>query len=267
MKDFKKVLNEFKKIKNELKDVDTSDKTSGIYMLYIDDLSLDNLIPVYIGQSVNLYNRRTSHRGKTKKLFMLSTEDYNKQIPLNAGKYLYCKLVSTLRNNNKTLEDVKFKVLEHCEKEKLNARENYWINYFEAPVYGFNQFEEIIMSNKITAELLFAKETLDYNKIANEGITVLQSFEKKIQNFDDSLLKYRYYSVNYTLLLGNYNSLYKTLYKMSTEHFMEIDDNVSSKLSSVLEQTDINIKIATTMFMQTEYLKWGTTLFKEFEIK
>ena len=98
-------------------------------MLYIEGLTLDNLIPIYVGQSVNLYNRRTSHRGNTKKLFELSTEQYNKQIPLNAGKYLYCKLVSTLKNNNKTLEDIKFKVLEHCDKEKLDERENYWIDF------------------------------------------------------------------------------------------------------------------------------------------
>lgn len=267
MKDFEKVKKEFEQIKNELRDIDTSDKTSGIYMMYIDDLGFDNLIPLYIGQSVNLYNRRTSHRGNTKKLFVLDTEQYNKQIPLNAGKYLYCKLVSNLRNNNKTLEDVKFKVLEHCEKEKLDERENYWINYFESSIYGFNQFEEIIQSNKIMAELLYAKEKANYNKIAIEGKEVLQKFEKKIQAFDDALLKYRYYSANYTLLLGNYNALYKTLYKMSTDNFMEIDDNISSELENILEQTDMNLKIATTMFMQTKYLKLGADLFKEFEIK
>ena len=263
MREYNEVLKEFEEAKKKLKDVDTSDKTSGIYMLYIEGLTLDNLIPIYVGQSVNLYNRRTSHRGNTKKLFELSTEQYNKQIPLNAGKYLYCKLVSTLKNNNKTLEDIKFKVLEHCDKEKLDERENYWIDFFESTIYGFNQFEEIIQSNKLTAELVFAKENPDYNKIAREGKVILQKFEEKLQKFDDSLIKYRYYLVNYTLLLGNYNALYKTLYKMSTDHFTEMDEDIDE----VLEQTHINLQVTTTMFMQTKYLKWGADLFKEFEIK
>ena len=267
VKEFKNVVKDFEKLKNELRDIDTSDKTSGIYLLYIDGLNLNNLIPVYIGQSVNLYNRRTSHRGDTKKLFVLSTEEYNKQIPLNAGKYLYCKLVSTLKNNNKTLADIKFKVLEHCEKEKLDDRENYWINYFETTIYGFNQFNEIIQSNKLAAELSYTKGTPNYNKIAKNGISILQNFEKKIHQFDKSLLKYKYYSANYTLLFGNYNLLYKTLYKMSSDHFLEIDNNISDKLDSILEQADINLKIASTLFLKNGYLKSDITLFKEFEIE
>ena len=111
--------------------------------------------------------------------------------------------------------------------------------------------------------MVFAKENPDYNKIAREGKVILQKFEEKLQKFDDSLIKYRYYLVNYTLLLGNYNALYKTLYKMSTDHFMEMDEDIDE----VLEQTHINLQVTTTMFMQTKYLKWGADLFKEFEIK
>jgi len=262
MKEYNETLKEFEKMKEELKDIDTSDKTSGIYMLYIDGLTLDNLIPVYVGQSVNLYNRRTSHRGNTKKLFELNTEEYNKQIPLNAGKYLYCKLVSTLKNNNKTLEDIKFKVLEHCEKDKLDERENYWINFFESTIYGFNQFEEIIQSNKLMAELVYTKGTPDYNRIAKDGKEILLKFEEKLKNFDENLMKYKYYSVNYTLLLGNYNALYKTLYKMTTDCFMEMTEDIDE----ILEKTHINLQVTTNMFMQTNYLKWGADLFKEFEV-
>ena len=54
------------------------------------------------------------------------------------------------------------------------------------------------------------------------------------------------------MLLGNYNALYKTLYKMSTDHFMEMDEDIDE----VLEQTHINLQVTTTMFMQTKYLKW-----------
>ncbi|MBR0427093.1 MAG: hypothetical protein IJK18_02675 [Clostridia bacterium] len=263
MRSYSEVINDFEKIKNELRDVDTRDKTSGIYLMYIDGISLDYLIPIYVGQSVNLYNRRSSHRGNTKKLYILSKMEYNKQIPLNAGKYLYCKLVSTLKNNNKTLEDIKFKVLEHCEKEKLDEREKYWINFFESSIYGFNQFEEIIQSNKIMSELQYAKETPNYNKIAREGRIALEKFEDKIRNFDESLLKYKYYSANYTLLLGNYNVLHKTLSKMIIDHSLEMNENIED----ILKQIGIKLKDTITMFMGTEYLKWGNDLFKEFEIK
>ena len=64
---------------------------------------MDNLIPIYVGQSKNIYARKNNHKSHTKNLFNLPDEVYNDSIMLNSGKYLYCKLVSTLKNNGKDI--------------------------------------------------------------------------------------------------------------------------------------------------------------------
>ncbi len=264
MKKYNEVVKNYKDIINSLKEIDSKDKTSGIYILYIDNLILDDIIPIYVGQSVNLYNRRTSHRTNTKKLFELSKEQYNKTIPLNSGKYLYCKLVSTLKNNNKTLDDVKFKILEYCNKDELDDKESYWINYFETTIYGFNQFEEIIKSNKLTAEIVYAKDKtkIDYDDIAIRGTELLAKFKNKVEKFDKSLLKYKYYSINYSLLLGNYNSLFRVLERITTENFMEMEENIDD----ILVETEYYLKIILGLFIKNDYIKIGPDMFKTFEI-
>lgn len=263
MKDFKEAKTEFEEIKNTVKEIDTSDKMSGIYIMYIEGLNFDNLIPIYIGQSVNLYNRRTSHKGRIKRLFVLNKEEYNEQIPKNAGKYLYCKIVSTLKNNKKSLEDVKFRVLEYCEKEKLDERELYWISFFESSVYGFNQFQEIIDSNKFIAKILYSKTKLDYNIIAKEGIELLKGFEVKMKDFNNELIDYKYYFTNYTLLLGNYTALYHHLFMIHKEHLKEIRTN----LSDYLTYTKDIIKEYNSYFMEKNSLIDGFDFYDVFEIK
>lgn len=263
MKDFKEAKTEFEEIKNTEKEIDTSDKMCGIYIMYIEGLNFDNLIPIYIGQSVNLYNRKTSHRGSIKRLFVLRKEEYNEQIPKNAGKYLYCKIVSTLKNNKKSLDDVKFRVLEYCEKEKLDERELYWISFFESSVYGFNQFQEIIESNKLIAEIIYSKTKLDYSKIAKEGMKLLKKFEVKMKDFNNDLIDYKYYFTNYTLLLGNYTALYHHLFMMNKEHSKEIKIN----LSDYLTYTKDILKEYRSYFMEISSLIDGIDFYDVFEIK
>lgn len=264
MKKYNEAVKNYKDIINSLKEIDSKDKNCGIYILYIDNLILDDILPIYVGQSVNLYNRRTSHRTNTKKLFELTKEQYNKTIPLNSGKYLYCKLVSMLKNNNKTLDDVKFKVLEYCDKDKLDDKESYWINYFETTIYGFNQFEEIIKSNKLTAEIFYTKDKtkIHYDDIVIRGAELLTKFKSKVEKFDKTLLKYKYYSTNYSLLLGNYNSLIRVLEKITTENFMEMEENIDD----ILIETEDYLKIKLRLFLNNNYIKIGPDMFKTFEI-
>lgn len=253
IKKYEEVVNNFKEKINLLKDVDTKDNTSGIYIFYIENLISDNLIPIYVGQSKNIYNRKNKHRSEAKKLFDLSKEIYNRRITLSSGKYVYCKLVSTLKNNNKTLDDVKFKVLEYCDEKDLIEREKYWIEYFEATIYGFNQFEELVESNRISSEILFpsVNSKTDYDDIAVRGRELLLKFKEKIEKFDKSLLKYKYYSVNYSLLLGNYKNFYNLLENFSSKYYKEINVNIDD----VLESTYYYLPIATDYFIKNKYIQ------------
>lgn len=267
MKSFEEVKELYNTQIIKLKDVDSKDKTSGIYLMYIEDINENDYIPLYIGQSVNIYTRKSGHKGKIKKFFLLEDDTYNKMIPLFSGSYLYCKIVSALKNNNKTMDNIKFKVLEYCDKKILDEREQYWISYYESTIYGFNQFQEIIDSNKIMASIRYnSNENKDWNEIATNGKNTLLKFEDKLGHFDKNLSKYKYYQVNYTLLLGNFCSLYKEINTINTKNFMELDDVLNQELSNLLEELDYKIKLYITVFKKKGFILDNDELFNRLAI-
>ena len=268
MKNFEEIKKLYLEQIKELKDVDTKDKKSGIYLIYIEGIDNDNYIPIYIGQSVNIYNRKSRHKVEIKKLFQLEKELYNKMIPLFSGKYLYCKIVSTLKNNNKTMDDIKFKILEYCDKKILNNKEKYWINYYQTMIYGFNQFQEIIDSNKIIASIVYGnKEKINWNEIAINGKNTLLEFMSKLDDFNENLKKYKYYQVNYSFLFGNLYELNKIMNQVSEEHYMEIDEGVCQELDTLLEKLDFKIKIYMTLFIKKGYILSENELYNRLSIE
>lgn len=76
---------------------------------------------VYIGQSVNI-----KRRWREEKTAAFSTKDseYNSVLSKAIRKY--------------GLNNFKFEVIEECEKEKLNERERYWIQYYNSYLKGYN---------------------------------------------------------------------------------------------------------------------------------
>ena len=262
-KEFEIAKKDFNEIKNKLHEVNTDDKQSGIYMIYIDGIELENLLPIYVGQSVNIYSRKSRHKGEIKKLFIQETDEYNKNIIQHAGKYMYCKLVSTLRNNNKTMDDIKFKVLEYCEKDKLNEREQYWINYFECFLYGFNQFNEIFETNKLIAEIYYKEQSkINYDEITKKGKKLINNFENQLRNLKKEYLIYRYYSFNISLLLGSYIDLYNILNKMSQDHF----DEMNYHFDDILDETCTNINFFIAYLGKMGYIKEPKDELKVLEI-
>ena len=265
IKAFENVKNDFINTIDKINDVNTKDKTSGIYILYIDNIDLDNLIPIYVGQSKNIYARKNNHKSKIKRLFNLPDEVYNDSIMLNSGEYLYCKLVSTLKNNGKDMEDIKFKVLEYCNQEELDEREQYWIKYFESTIYGFNQFDEIIKSNQLVAELTYKSDLSgdDYDRLLLNGKKVLEMFKNKTTNFDKDLLKYKYYSINYHLLFGNYMSLITILENVSAKHLMDISEFIDDEI----DEAKMDLSIKAKIFISKGYIEPKDKVFDAFKIK
>ena len=82
---------------------------SGIYKI----TNLKNNL-IYIGQSVDVYSRLRSHRNCTPKT----------EIDIDI--------------KNLGIEYFKFELIEVCPEEKLNERENYWINYYDSYENGYN---------------------------------------------------------------------------------------------------------------------------------
>lgn len=75
----------------------------------------------YIGQSINI-----KRRWREEKTAAFSSKDleYNSVLSKAIRKY--------------GLNNFKFEVIEECEKEKLNERERYWIQYYNSYLKGYN---------------------------------------------------------------------------------------------------------------------------------
>lgn len=78
---------------------------------------------VYIGQSVNIEVRWSSHRSRP---YQVNSSQYN------------CPLYRAIRKYG--LSNFEFSILEECSKEKLNEREIFYISQFQAndSSYGYN---------------------------------------------------------------------------------------------------------------------------------
>lgn len=122
---------------------------SGIYMIRIDNVHSETLVPVYIGRSKNMQKRFKAHLKRLMALNRLRYQEYynyffnykyRQGMSFYEGKFLYCKLFHTMLAHRCSLNDVKMVVVEYCEPEKLEERELYYINHFSSQFLGFNQF-------------------------------------------------------------------------------------------------------------------------------
>lgn len=76
---------------------------------------------VYIGQSLDIKKRWREHKSAA---FNVNSKDYNMVIYKAIRKY--------------GLENFQFSILEECSREDLNARECYWIEYYNSYKKGYN---------------------------------------------------------------------------------------------------------------------------------
>lgn len=112
-----------------------SEKICGIYKI-----ENKKTHQVYIGQSIDINRRWKNHRTRSQ----------------HRGKdFLQTRLYPAMYGN---LENFEFSIVEECEKNELDEREIYWIDYYKStvPMYGYN----ISSGGKISEEhrILHQKE-------------------------------------------------------------------------------------------------------------
>lgn len=104
---------------------------------------------VYIGQSVDIIQRWKEHKSYA---FCEKRECYN--------NHLYCAI------RKYGLENFNFQIIEECNKDKLDMKEQYWIKYYDSinPDKGYN----LILSNQTAnhQNLKVKQYDLDGNYIA-----------------------------------------------------------------------------------------------------
>lgn len=134
-----------------------TDNKSGIYAIYIENFDYklmkyeECIIPIYVGQSKNIYQRVLSHKKKLEAIFSYSIDEFNKNLRIKKeSQYLYHKIRKCINDTNITEGNIKFKVLEYCEESKLLERERYYIDLYKTENFGLNQLssiQKIVTSN------------------------------------------------------------------------------------------------------------------------
>ena len=247
------VVQEIKEYKNNLlksidetQDVTFKDKCAGIYMIFIKDMEMKTIIPVYIGQSKNLYNRIANHKVEIRKLLSVDKDTYNSNISKNAGKYIYCKIVSTLLNNHKDFDDICFRVIEYCSNKDLDEREQYYINNFGSIRFGFNQMNCIVETNKVINEVLYGDNIkVEYYKELKGLVTHIL---KELNSYDINYRNYGFQDLNYLLLIGNINKVdmiyhqYKDR-ELSAEKITKLIEKMNKEKSKWINKNSYFLKI------------------------
>lgn len=178
---------------------ETKLNTSGIYMIYVDNFSDDNIVPIYIGQSKNIQTRYKQHLSEILALNRLSHEEYekyffSKSYSFYEGKFKTCKIFKYMIENNCSIKDFRMVILEEVEGPALDEKELQYFQKLLPSFFGFNQFTSFLVRLKAR----FADTPMDdeqvnrYLKFLLEDLKGVHSYYKYGYtrfNFEHSLPK------------------------------------------------------------------------------
>ncbi|WP_405098596.1 GIY-YIG nuclease family protein [Oceanobacillus sp. FSL H7-0719] len=124
-----KDINQFKhQVKELIKDnphkkvtPHTKYKISGIYMIYIDHFTNEEVVPIYIGQSKDIQRRYKQHYSEILALNRLSYDEYeryffSKGSSFYEGNFKSCKIFKYMLENNCTLQDFHMIILDEVRR-------------------------------------------------------------------------------------------------------------------------------------------------------
>ena len=179
----------------------------GIYLIYIDKLLYNTILPIYIGQTDNFQKRYKEHISK---LLVLNRIDYNTlKEQLNnfsdirnvfEGNYGYLKIFKYLIDNNLTLDNFHMVILKKCDSnDDLDTLELEYINKFNSSYFGFNQLNSVSLIEKYKS---FNNSVADKN---NEMI--INAVEQDLRNYDQ-YKAFGFNQFNYWLLMRLINNKY-----------------------------------------------------------
>lgn len=228
---------------------------SGIYLLYVDNFEDKNIIPFYIGQTVNFQQRFKKHIDDIKKLTKYTYAEYHNIFFWSAtsfkrafeGKYRACKIFKYIVDHNCSIDDVKMIVLEKCHKEVLTEREHYYLSEYRPAFFGFNQIATITERFLYRDEpgkkrLLIEEDYQCFEKYIEYGYSTfnyLHAFSgfgnPEIDKKVNCLLLNHFWPQREELLsrsvsaFENYNKVYQVAYKEISDRYAEQIHNIFCK--------------------------------------
>lgn len=214
------------------KDLSSTDKKSGIYAIYIENFDYKLMeyekciLPIYVGQSKNIYTRMLAHKTNLNKIFEYTINEFNKNLKTKKeSQYLYHKIRKCINDTNLTIESIKFKVLEYCDEDKLLERERHYIDLYKTETFGLNQLNSI---QKIVAT--------NVNKVSDEEIIDLIDLIKKDSNqvLLDFGRNYGFASFNASMLCYNCHWLFGRM-ESREKNVKQYSEKVIIKYNEILE--------------------------------
>ncbi len=109
------------------KNTRNQERSSGIYAMYLKTENIQETIPVYIGQSKDIFKRWRQHQNQISKVVR---EESNTRT--------YKKILHYISLKGLKIQDLNFVVLVKCNEKKLNQEEKKYIDFFKSDVFGFN---------------------------------------------------------------------------------------------------------------------------------
>lgn len=230
--DFEKFKDNVIKEIEQKKELDAADKKSGIYAIYIENFDYKLMeyepliIPIYIGQSKDMYARMLSHRKKLKEIFSYTINEFNNNLKTKKeGQYLYHKIRKCINDTNMDQQNIKFKVLEYCNNSDLLEREKYYIDLYRAEDFGFNQLSAIQKIVTSSVENASDKEIIDLLNLISENIK--QALIDKSNNYGFSSFNASMLCYNTGVFLGRMERKErspKTIIKYSEEVIIKFNE-------------------------------------------
>ncbi|MBO5005060.1 MAG: hypothetical protein J6D03_07460 [Clostridia bacterium] len=239
------------------KDLDNTDKKSGIYAIYIKDFDYKlmkyepRILPVYIGQSKNMYTRMQSHQKRINEVFSYTINEFNKNLKTKKeSQYMYHKIRKCINDTRITQDNIKFKVLEYCEESKLLERENYYIDLYKTESLGFNQLSSIPKMVIFNVNKASEREVINLLELISKDIE--QVLEDKYKNngfssFNASMLCY-----NSRIILGKIESKErnpKNKDKYSEEVIVKFNETLEL-YGKIYQETDMIYEIGIPPFIE-----------------
>lgn len=246
--DFKALENKFKEDMSLKQEVDNTDNTSGIYVIYIDGFDTeqmqdgDYILPVYVGQSKNIHTRISSHKRSLKEIFGCSVKEFNSRLKSKKEKqYLYCKLRKCISDCKLDLDNVKFKVLEYCSETELDEKERFYIDLYKCEDLGLNQMPSV--QNIVKCNPTKASD--------KDIINVLNSIIADINRYLENKCNLGFFYFNSHMLGYNaYSFLYKLESKTKTDELLNIYNEAVKQWKKLNEYVCIFEGIGDTFFIE-----------------
>jgi len=177
----------------------TKSNISGIYLIYIENFTSDEIVPIYVGQAKDIQKRYKQHLTEILALNRLSFEEYHryffsKSSSFYEGKFKTCKIFKYMIENKCTLQDFRMIILEEVNEDLLDEKEQKYFQRLLPSFFGFNQFNSFLKQLKFrfSNSQPSKSEIDDYLEVLLEDINGINSYYKygfTTFNFEHSLTK------------------------------------------------------------------------------